>query len=275
MYSKVYIEITNVCNKSCSYCIGTKRQKKFMSFDEFCHILDKLDGVTQYIYLHVMGEPLLHPQICDFIKEASHRGFKVCITTNGSLLSKKGKDIVNAGAYKVNISLHSFEDGDSESHLRYLSECADFGKFASESGTLTVFRLWNIGADDSSNNTVLDFLKNYYASFEWKSGTRGYRIKDKLHLEYANHFEWPDMEAPYISDSVFCYGLKDHFAILSNGTIVPCCLDREGAISLGNIFEDNISEILSSELVKNIRDGFKERRAVCELCKRCGYAQRF
>ena len=114
MYSRVYIEITNVCNMNCSFCHGHSRDKRFMSEDEFNLILDRLSGQTEYIYYHLMGEPLLHPLVPVFLKTAKNKGYKSMITTNGTLLNKCGDEIINSGIHKVNISVHSFEESDND-----------------------------------------------------------------------------------------------------------------------------------------------------------------
>ncbi|HIS11510.1 MAG TPA: radical SAM protein, partial [Candidatus Onthocola stercoravium] len=64
---KVYVEITNNCNLDCSFCIKNTRKSMFMSEDNFEVILNKLKNTTSYLYFHVMGEPLLHPLINEFI----------------------------------------------------------------------------------------------------------------------------------------------------------------------------------------------------------------
>lgn len=274
MYRRVYVEITNVCNKNCSFCHGTKRPPKFMTMAEFNLVTDKLVGLTNYIYLHVLGEPLCHPQIFEFISLATKKGFKVAVTTNGSLLKDKGQSLINSGVYKVNISLHSFEDGLKSEYDDYINSCINFAKKSSDSGVLTVFRLWNNGFDGGRNEDVVNRLKQQISG-EWKDGNRGIRIKNRLHLEYGERFEWPDINATYIGDEVFCYGLRDHFGILSDGTVVPCCLDSDGVINLGNAFSCGLDEILNSNRAKAIYDGFTSRRAEESLCKHCGYAQRF
>lgn len=274
MYKRVYLEITNVCNKNCSFCHGTKRPPKFMTIDEFNTVTDKLIGITEYIYLHILGEPLCHPQIFDFISIASKKGFKVAVTTNGSLLKNKGDNLINSGVYKVNISLHSFEDGKKEEQEDYINSCIEFSKKSSDSGVLTVLRLWNKGFDGGKNQEILEQLKKEISG-EWKTGNRGIRVKNRLHLEYGDRFSWPDIDADYIGDEVFCYGLRDHFGILSDGTVVPCCLDGDGIINLGNAFSDSLKDILKSPKAKAIYDGFTARKASEELCKRCSYAQRF
>jgi radical SAM protein with 4Fe4S-binding SPASM domain len=141
-------------------------------------------------------------------------------------------------------------------------------------GVIVALRLWNRGVDDGKNDTVLAFLRERLAG-EWKESARGIRIRDKLHLEWGDRFEWPDMAAPVQGEQVFCYGLRDHFGVLCDGTVVPCCLDSEGTIALGNLFETPLEDILKSERALAMRDGFSRRCATEELCRRCGYAQRF
>ena len=283
MYSRAYIEITNICNRNCSFCPGTIRPLRRMSPSEFDTVTDRLRGVTEYLYYHVMGEPLTHPDLPDFIRMAKEKGFKSAITTNGTLLPSRGRELIDAGVYKVNISVHSFEDGeDSAAHGAYLDNILDFADEASRNGVLTVLRLWNLDghgeALGGNNDRTLNYLRARFPDTPetpWKFSPRGARMRDKLHLEYGDRFEWPDMEATDRGNGVFCYGLKDHFAILCDGRVVPCCLDREGAITLGNIFDTPANEILSSPRAAAMREGFQRRCATEELCRRCGYARRF
>ena len=276
MYSKAYVEITNICNRSCSFCPGTKRPPARMSLEEFGTVTDRLVGVTEYIYLHVMGEPLTHPQVIEMIRLASSKGFHVAVTTNGTLLKEKGEALIASGVYKVNISVHSFEDGSMDEYLSYLSSCFDFADTASKSGVLTVLRLWNKGYDGGRNLDTVALMRGRLEG-EWHEGSRGIRIRKGLHLEYGDRFEWPDMSAEDRGERVFCYGLKDQFGVLADGRVIPCCLDREGEITLGNILADgaDINKILGSERAERMKKGFACRRASEELCRRCGYAQRF
>lgn len=274
MYARVYVEITNICNKSCSFCHKTKREPRQMTMDEFARICQKLSGVTEYLYLHVMGEPLTHPRLADFIEYAAKCGFKVAITTNGSLLDRVGQKIIDAGVYKVNISLHSFESGELSEHKKYIDSCLDFADNASKSGVLTILRLWNGGVSDTLNDEVAKLLRQKFPQ-QWSVGKRGARIRERLHLEYADRFEWPDIASDNTRSELFCYGLADHFGILVNGQVIPCCLDSDGVIDLGNIYTDDIGHILTGERAKSIQEGFKRKKAAEELCKRCPYARRF
>ncbi len=274
-YSRAYVEITNICNRSCSFCPGTVRPKRRMTIEEFSHVASSLRPLTEYIYFHVMGEPLTHPELPEFIKYATEMGFKCAVTTNGTLVRSRGRELIEAGVYKVNLSVHSFEEGEDEEYHKYISNLLDFADEASRSGVLTVFRLWNRGYDDGRNDRTLFLLREKFSDGEWREGSRGFRIRHKLHLEWGDRFEWPDVSCDEGNSSVFCYGLSDHFGILVDGTVIPCCLDREGVINLGNIHTQDISEILESPRAQNILDGFKRRCASEELCRKCGYARRF
>ena len=259
---------------SCSFCHGHSRAPRRMSREEFALVLEKVQGLTRYIYFHLMGEPLLHPDLPLFIRQSKEKGLLPVITTNGTLLKKRKEEIIASGVHKVSVSLHSFEAGDQRAHEKYLSDVADFAEEASASGIVVVLRLWNRGADDSLNGDVLDFLRSRIGG-EWSENTKGIRIHDKLHVEWGDRFEWPDKDLSAGDDNVFCYGLRDHFGILCDGTVVPCCLDSDGIINLGNIFENDIESILSSPRAQKIKEGFACRKATEALCKKCGYARRF
>jgi len=274
LYNKVYIEITNICNMKCSFCHGHKRAPRHMSREEFSLVLEKLVGKTKFIYYHLMGEPLTHPELAEFLKMAAESGYKSIITTNGTLLKKHGDELLFAGLHKVNISLHSFEEGSDDSYREYVKSLSDFAKNAARVGTIVVFRLWNRGFDGGRNEQAMRLLRENIEG-EWAENTRGIRICDKVYLEWGERFEWPDECAEVKGERFFCYGLKDQFGILSDGTVVPCCLDSDGVISLGNIFNEDIDSILSSPRATAMVNGFKCGKASEELCRRCGYAQRF
>ena len=251
-----------------------------MTKQEFLVILEKLTEQTKYIYYHLMGEPLTHPELPEFIKMAGTYGYKSIITTNGTLLEKCGDSLIRAGAYKVNISLHSFEKQDSyEQQKKYIDTCIDFAQKASEQGVLCILRLWNkTNNENAPENALHEYtMQILHERFpnDWSVSVRGARIHDKLHLEYGNRFDWPDANIDSLGEKVFCHGLSDQFAILCDGTVTPCCLDAEGDIALGNIFESDIRTILTSDRAIAIKQGFSKKTAVEDLCRRCGYARRF
>ena len=271
MFKKVYVEITNICNLSCSFCHKTEREGRMMSAEEFVTIADRLKGRAQQLYFHLMGEPLLHPELPGFIRLAAERGFSPVITTNGTLLPQRGRDILLEHLHKINISLHSAEANPDRAADDYLSGCISFAKASAKNGVYTVFRLWNIGGLEQNNAGLLAGLKAEYPC-EWETTRSGYRIADRTFIEFGEKFDWPDLDAEVHDGELFCYALRDQAGILCDGTVVPCCLDADGRMALGNILRDDLDEILSSDRARRIYDGFSSHRPVEDLCRRCGYA---
>lgn len=274
-FRKIYLEISNICNLKCSFCPGTNRKKRAMTEEEFSTLLPQLQPWTDFLYFHLMGEPLCHPQLFRFLELAGKAGFKVILTTNGTLLSKYADALCSTpGLYKVNVSLHAFEANDfSMPFEEYLKGCFAFGKQA-ENRILVSYRLWNNGGADTQNAQILDTLRTYFPE-PWFDEGRGIRIGQRIYLEHGDKFDWPDLSAPIQGERVFCYGMRDHIGVLCDGTVVPCCLDHNGDIALGNLFSSDLSEILNSPRAKAIFDGFHTGNAPEELCRRCGYATRF
>jgi len=270
---KVYIEITDVCNLSCSFCHGTKRPKAFMTPQQFRIAAQKVRPFTEYVYLHLMGEPLLHPQLGELLGICSELGFRVSITTNGTLL--KDRLELLKGVYKISVSLHSFEANETNLNAEeYVNAVCDCLKNAAANGTLSVMRLWNDGGLDKMNDGIEVIIHRHFPG-EYKKNRRGFTLDDNVYLEYGKRFDWPDTGAQE-TGTVFCMGLRDQAGILCDGTVVPCCLDSDGNIPLGNIFTQSLEEILSSEKAKAIYNGFSEGKAAEELCRHCGFAaQRF
>ena len=274
-FSKVYVEISNLCNLSCAFCPGTKRKKKAMTEDEFAALLPKLRPYTDFLYFHLMGEPLCHPKLGRFLELAHQACFKVILTTNGTLLHEHQELLLaSGGLHKVNISLHAFEANDlSVPFEEYLRRCLEFGK-AAEGKVLVSYRLWNNGGADEKNGDILVSMEAFFPK-PWKTEHRGTRIGDRVYLEYGDKFDWPDLSAADGGDRVFCYGLRDQIGVLCDGTVVPCCLDHEGDIALGNLLTDDMDDILTSAKAQDICQGFRNGRATEELCRKCGFARRF
>lgn len=274
-FRKVYLEISNVCNLRCSFCPGTRRTPHFMTADEFDVLTGKLRDYTDYLYFHLMGEPLLHPELEAFLEMAHVKGFKVILTTNGTLLERKGESLSASPAlHKINISLQSFEANPGEKLENYISMCADFAQKASEKGKICVLRLWNRNGLDSLNPEIKRLIEDFFPK-PWKESRQSLRLKEKVWLEPGEKFDWPDIEAAGGNGGLFCYGLRDQIGVLCDGTVVPCCLDHDGDIPLGNLFEKDLQDILESERALRIFNGFSGRKAVEKLCKTCGYATRF
>ena len=277
MLKKAYIEITNRCNLRCSFCPGTKRAPCTMTPAEFDLVLERLTGQVEYVYLHVMGEPLSHPQLAELLALAAARERKVCITTNGTLLARQTETLLAAPTlHKVSVSLHSFEgnDGAQERERQYLEEVWSFAARAAAQGVIVALRLWNEGGAETRNGVIEAFLHEKCPG-EWPEPRGGsFRLRDNLYLERAKKFDWPDLNAQE-RGTQFCYGLRDQLGVLADGTAVPCCLDHEGDIALGNLFTQPLAEILHRERACALREGFSRRWPTEELCRRCGFAARF
>lgn len=285
-FKKIYIETTNVCNLSCNFCPKTSRKLEFMDVERFKIIIDKIKEYTNHIYFHLMGEPFLNKNLEGFLKIAKEANLNVNITTNGTLINNVKDIIINSNSIRqINISLHSFEANDNNINFNeYLNSILDFVNLANEKiDTICSLRLWNIDTEElkADNNLNIEIIKlieeKLNVDFSIKDALlekRGIKLKNKVYLNMAEKFSWPDSNINLISEEVFCYGLRDQIGILVDGTVVPCCLDSEGKINLGNIFNEDFEDIINSERAKNIYDGFSKRKAVEELCKRCGYAKK-
>lgn len=285
-FKKVYIEITNVCNLNCAFCPKTKREPRMMDVERFSHVAKAVRPYTDQIYFHIMGEPLLHPELAAFLDIAHENDLKVNITTNGTLLNKAAQVLLSSPALrKVGVSIHCIEENEKAfDEDEYILNVAGFVDAASKAGIICELRLWNLKGDkqNAENKQNLATLKHFERLLGLKENLaeealnkRKMKLRENIYFEAAEEFEWPDISLEHFDGNVFCHGLRDQFGVLSDGTVVPCCLDHDGDIPLGNIFAQPLDEILNSERTKKIYDGFSKRRAAEELCKRCGYARRF
>lgn len=274
-FRKVYLEIGNICNLQCSFCPGTRRAPRMLTPEEFHILAAKLRDYTEYLYFHLMGEPLLHPDLETFMNEAHRLSYKVMITTNGTLLPRKGRILLSSPAvHKVNLSLQSFEANAGGELEQYLTGCVDFVREAAAKGILCEFRLWNQGGLEERNHEILRILKVAFPE-PWDQSRNGQRLSDRVWLDPGQRFDWPDLEVDELRERGFCYGLRDQIGVLVDGTVVPCCLDHEGNIPLGNLFHQELQEILETPRARAIYEGFSGRKVVEPLCRRCGYAGRF
>lgn len=281
---KAYIEVTNVCNLSCTFCPGTSRDPRFMSAVEFETVLKKLSGYTEHLYFHVMGEPLLHPEVAHFLELCGAYGYRVNITTNGLLVGKQADVLVDSQALRqVNISLHSQEEVTTVTKLeQYLDGIFEFtDKALAKGGIYVSYRLWNLSSEvaDKYNTFIVQKLEQHFkpgfSILDTLHLTNRVKLRESLFLNSAKVFQWPSMTADETGNKGFCLGLRDQVAILVDGTVVPCCLDSDGRIQLGNIFQEDFRHILYGERAKALYEGFSGRYAVEELCRKCGYRTRF
>ncbi|MBQ2265903.1 MAG: SPASM domain-containing protein [Clostridia bacterium] len=273
-FKKVYIEISNICNLSCSFCPGTKRAPKIMEPDEFKTVITKVAPFTDYVYFHLLGEPLLHPNLKDYLNICEEHGLKVIITTNGTLLNKQGDVLLKSDShYKTVISLHSFEANLNQNFDEYINDCLNYAK-AAEGEKIVVLRLWNNGGEDKLNREILQKIETRFPA-PWRETRGGKQIGNNIYIQFGDKFDWPDIENQTLNETAFCYGMRDQIGVLCDGTVVPCCLDNNGEINLGNILNTDLDDIINSPRALNIYNGFSNRKACEELCKKCSFARKF
>ncbi len=259
-FKRIYIEITNICNLNCSFCLPDNRKKEYITLENFDYILNQIKGYTKSIYLHVKGEPLMHPYINKLIELAFNKNFQVIITTNGTLIDNlKTKKI-----RQINYSLQSTND--TEKIKIIINKLKGFIK---DTNIYLSLRLWS---DESQTNGQL--RKMLLDEFNTKTLEDRMKLDNNIYLSIEREFNWPDLNYDKQTDG-YCYGLKDQIAILVDGTIVPCCLDHKGNIPLGNIYKNKLQEVLESDKVKNILIGFQNRKPTEELCKKCNFKDKF
>ena len=295
-FRKIYIEITNQCNLSCSFCPKTKRTPHFMTVEEFTHIINSTKEHGENFYFHVMGEPTAHPHFAEFLKIARDNNVKVNITTNGTLLDRTGDSIIENIPRSVSVSMHSFEANTlNKDMIAYLDKIMAFCKKSIGSGITVELRLWNFDRDsiydkNQLNGQIVDYLEEKLElDFDLRQSINekfdemetshsrkfNFRLKDRIFLGMAQHFEWPDINKEERYCDGFCYGLRNQIAVLANGDVVPCCLDSEGNMVLGNIHEKSLQEIFDGNRAQAIYTGFTHRKAVEPLCQTCGYMKMY
>ena len=251
-----------------------------MTPETFLTILKQIKPYTDYIYLHVKGEPLLHPQLDELLDISNNEGFQVNITTNGTLIENVKQMLLTKSAIRqINFSLHDeYDDKFIKSILAFTKEAVINTKM------FIALRLWNLhensqGQNSRTNEGILEQIeREFELSYNIKEtvgANKGIKITDRVYVNQDHQFKWPDLNETEKNCNGFCYGLRSHAAILVDGTVVPCCLDGEGIIILGNIHKEHFGEIVDSNRAKNIFNGFSRKEAVEELCQKCGYMKRF
>jgi radical SAM protein with 4Fe4S-binding SPASM domain len=259
-----------------------------MKVEEFEKILEEVKPFTEHVYLHLKGEPLLHPNLPQLLDLCEERKLKVNITTNGTLIGKvREKMIMKPAIRQINISLHSFDANEGNKTMEeYLKDILNFTQEAVEKTNIIIaLRLWNLdqsnatNAERQRNRELLSIIEEYfklpYKIEEQITNSRGVKVTDRVFLNQDYEFKWPGLEEEDYGNVGSCYGLKDQIGILADGTVVPCCLDGEGVINLGNIHIQPFAEIIQGERAQNMLEGFSKRQLCEELCRRCGYRSRF
>ncbi|MGZ3789149.1 MAG: radical SAM/SPASM domain-containing protein [Bacteriovorax sp.] len=285
-FKRVYIEISNICNLQCSFCPVVDRDKKIMGLDLFEKTIKQVAPFTEQVCLHLMGEPLAHPEFLEVIKICEDHNVKINLTTNGILLNRYADLLSSSSSFhQVNFSIHSFKDNfKDKSILPYLTDILNFSKLAFErrAELYINYRLWNISDPTTQNDSNKDILSSIAKFFEVEikedidvGSIKSKRIWNRVYLHFDSRFEWPSPAMPIQSTKGFCHALSSHIGIHADGTVVPCCLDKEARLDLGNCGTKSLEEILAGKRARTMREGFLQRKLAEDLCQRCTYIKRF
>ena len=285
-FHKVNIEISNICNLQCSFCPEVVRSKKLMDLDLFRNIIQQVAPLAEQVCFHLMGDPLVHPKLSEMVQICREYQAPIFFVTNGVLLKEQStKLLLDPIFHQVNFSLHSFHDNfPDKDATAYLNKIFNYTEraFLERPDLYINYRLWNLNdtlGSTTNNRMMLDHVSRHFGvSFDDKINVKKQKsvlIKNRLYLHFDTEFTWPSLDVPTLGTNGTCYGLKSHFGILVDGTVVPCCLDKEAAIPLGNVQDMSIQQILDSPRAMGILNGFKKHKLVEELCQKCQYIQRF
>ncbi|MFA6316914.1 MAG: radical SAM/SPASM domain-containing protein [Elusimicrobiota bacterium] len=282
-FAKAYIEIGNACNIRCGFCPEVRRPPKLMTREFFAKVLEQAAPLVECAFLHLMGEPLAHPEFPEFVEICGRVRLPVHIATNGTLLTEdRAAALLSPVVRQVSFSLHSLEAGLPGSVDAHWDRIVDFTNRAlsARPDLFINYRLWNLPR--ASAEPPGAFLRRIREAFGVDMGgpvdvrsRKGRRITGRLCLHLDTRFEWPSPGAPTRSECGTCRGLVDHFGVLADGTVVPCCLDSEGSIPLGDLKTESLAEILSSPRSRDMAEGFASGRLVEDLCRRCSFISRF
>jgi MoaA/NifB/PqqE/SkfB family radical SAM enzyme len=288
-FGKVNIEISNICNLQCSFCPEVIRSPKLMDISLFRKIIEQVGPLTDQVCFHLMGDPLVHPRLAQMVSICEEFRVPIFFVTNGVLLrnnfAEKTELLLNSAFRQVNFSLHSFADNfpekDPSEYISYILSYTD--RALSERPDLYInYRLWNLQTPRSglaSHHTLMQKIEEHFQIQSPQQvdvrKQKSHHIKGRLYLHFDTEFVWPSLELPVLGKKGRCLGLSSHFGILVDGTVVPCCLDKEAAIALGKIQDLPLLEILDSPRAQTLLHGFKNRVLVENLCQRCQYIERF
>lgn len=284
MYKRAYIEISNICNLQCSFCPEVERENEVLSPENFKKILSQVAPKAEQICLHLMGEPLAHPQFSEILKICNEQGVQIQLTTNAVTLEHRQDKLFEANCLRqINFSVQSYRDNFPSKPLEsYMRSLTDFCKslFEKRPEVYVNFRLWNIGRNETNENEeVFQILERHFGIEINRQihveSIKSKRIWNRVYLHFDSHFEWPSKDLPYQGEKGRCHGLINQIGIHANGTVVPCCLDKEAQINLGNCLEDTLDNIISSPKALKIKEGFQQGRRVDDLCQHCTYINRF
>lgn len=273
--NRVYIEITNACNLHCSFCPGPTKALRQMTLEQFEHLIDQIKSITRHLYLHVQGEPLSHPKLLTFMDVAYNADLKVHLVSNATLLAQQAPQLFTHPALaQLTLSLHAWEALEVYSYKTHLQHLLALKTTLLASKASVFLRIWN-----AKSARMREILTTFHPDFDLHHldalGKHRIPLLQNITLDLDEVFEWPSLDHEFVSSTGRCHGGRKMLAVLVDGTLTPCCLDPQGHLSIGNLFESPLDALISSQRYQSMVDGFKQGRIVEDLCQRCSYRTRF
>jgi len=285
------VEITTHCNLSCNYCYANAgpHSKEYMNLAQIRHIFDELESLEIPILWITGGEPLLHPEIEEILKEAQNRGFYVIVATNGTPLYKNEKllNIVKKYVDEIQIDLdgakketHEFYRGpntfekviavikdltkDKDRHRTMVVVGTTIGKRNLNEIPEIIKLVDSLNADYWVYGALIPVGRGRFVQWEGLSPNdlvkvynlvlQGSKFAKKVTVLRSLAGVTP-LDPPLERPTARCGAVNFQIQIHTNGDVYPCVFLREERFKLGNIFEKPLKEILSSPLAEYFRVG--------------------
>ncbi|MFP6144790.1 radical SAM/SPASM domain-containing protein [Helicobacter pylori] len=277
LFKKIYIELSDICGLQCSFCPNPKNVRGVMPLELFEKVCKEVAPLTPIITLHVLGDPCKLKNLNRYLNVAKRFSLKVDLVTSGEYL-RDFEALLQDIIYQISISLDAGLDHHNKlNQHRYIQKILEFCRYKCEKNS-EVFL--NLRIQDSTLEKHQNLIKPFLESFECISletliSQGRARLFKKSFLNIQKTFKWPNLNAqnPLNQESKipYCYGLIKQIAILSNGVVVPCCMDTQAHINLGDLNHTPLKDILNSQKAMAIKTHFLKGEALELLCKNCSY----
>ena len=306
MIERCYLEVTSDCNYRCAWCVHPrlKRPKRHIGWDLACEALRQIreHEIARNLYLNFIGEPLLYPRLFELVQRARRLGLPVHLITNGSLLDRERLEAIGAaGLASIKVSHVGSADGsvpppeaasagltgliralrgtNTRVGVVLMTSLPDLPRGIPGLRTLctaaeldrTVARVHAL-ASQAVEVTPLEEVRRRLTDIDWRWWNAAIALNQTLFLEIRPMLDWGNALGPaglVPATHGSCGALRDKVGILESGDVVPCCVDYEGEMTLGNLRERPLVEILESPLARRLRESFARQEVVLPKCATC------
>ena len=284
----VSVEPANFCQLRCPECPVSQRDvksKNLLSLDDFKQILEQVKGSVHTMQFYFQGEPLLNKDLPEMIHLAHEAGLYTIVSTNALAITPLlAKRLMLAGLSRIIVSI----DGLSEESYGAYRVGGSLHK--AMEGLVTLRQAKD--ATGSNTHIELQMLRLRTNENEWSTISQRYRKMgaDSLTLKTAQLYDYkqghplmPSNEkySRYVKGKDGIYHLKHKVGgrscrrlwtgcvITVNGDVLPCCYDKAGQYSFGNIFTTSLADIYHGEKANRFRETVLRKRSTLQICSNC------